>query len=276
MIKGIDVSSYQPGEYDTTGLDFVFIKVSEGINYVNPKLEAQVRTARKAGLVVGLYHFQHHGDPVAEAHYFAEKAKPYMVAGDVIALDWEDHGLTSLDRDLWLKEVKSIHPTHKVTLYTYTSMWSRTSKFVQDGLWIADPNNPAGSPGISTSWLFHQYSDVGGLDRDVANFPSRAALQEWSLADRPKASPPPKPTPVYAPFPGAGFFRLGKKNPLVTAMGKRLVAEGYKGYKVGPGPEFTRDDLKAYAWWQRNLGYKGSEADGYPGKDSWARLKVPK
>lgn len=90
------------------------------------------------------------------------------------------------------------------------------------------------------------------------------------------SAPAPKPTPVYAPYPGAGFFRLGKKHPLITAMGKRLVAEGYKGYAVGPGPEFTRADIKAYAWWQRKLGYSGADADGYPGKTSWNKLKVPK
>jgi hypothetical protein len=93
----------------------------------------------------------------------------------------------------------------------------------------------------------------------------------------PNDSPaPPKPKPVYAPFPGSGFFRLGKKHPLVLAMGKSLVREGYKGYKVGPSDTFERGDIKAYAWWQRKLGYEGSDADGYPGKTSWDKLKVPR
>lgn len=90
------------------------------------------------------------------------------------------------------------------------------------------------------------------------------------------STPTAKPKPVYAPFPGVGFFRLGKKHALVTAMGKRLVAEGYKGYDEGPGPTFTRADIKAYAWWQRKNGYTGSSADGYPGKTTWDKLKVPK
>lgn len=89
-------------------------------------------------------------------------------------------------------------------------------------------------------------------------------------------APAPKPKPVYAPFPGVGFFRLGKKHPLITEMGKALVRAGYKGYAKGPGPEFTRADIKAYAWWQRKLGYTGSAADGYPGATSWAKLKVAK
>lgn len=85
----------------------------------------------------------------------------------------------------------------------------------------------------------------------------------------------PKPSPVYAPFPGSSFFRLGKEHPLILAMGKALVREGYSGYSVGPSQKFERGDIKAYAWWQRKLGYSGSDADGYPGKSSWDKLKVP-
>jgi hypothetical protein len=58
-------------------------------------------------------------------------------------------------------------------------------------------------------------------------------------------------------------------------MGKALVREGYRGYQVGPSTKFERGDIKAYAWWQRKLGYSGSDADGYPGKTSWDKLKVP-
>lgn len=101
----------------------------------------------------------------------------------------------------------------------------------------------------------------------------------WRLVQNgglePEGSPPPKPTPIYAPFPGSSFFRLGQANPLIKAMGKALVREGYSGYAVGPSEKFERGDIKAYAWWQRKLGYSGSDADGYPGKSSWDKLKVP-
>ena len=83
----------------------------------------------------------------------------------------------------------------------------------------------------------------------------------------------PKPRPVYAPYPGNGFFRLGKRHPLITQMGKALKKAGYKPAYT-PTDEFTRADIKAYAWWQRKLGYTGSAADGYPGAKSWAALKV--
>ncbi|MEU6082220.1 peptidoglycan-binding protein [Streptomyces sp. NPDC047108] len=85
---------------------------------------------------------------------------------------------------------------------------------------------------------------------------------------------PPAP-PKYEPFPGASFFREGRNSKIITAMGKRLVAEGCGRYEVGPGPEWTNADKKSYAAWQRKLGYSGSDADGIPGKTSWDKLKVP-
>ena len=83
-----------------------------------------------------------------------------------------------------------------------------------------------------------------------------------------------KPKPSYALYPGKGFFYLGRKHPLITEMGKALVRAGWKGFKVGPCPEFTRADLRAVAWFQRKQGWTGADADGYPGPKTWERLKV--
>jgi hypothetical protein len=95
--------------------------------------------------------------------------------------------------------------------------------------------------------------------------------------------------PVYVPpaveyvtFPGAAWFKTEPSSAVVTAMGKRIVAEGYKGYKVGPGKKWTDADRAAMAWWQRTyskrhgLGWTGEAVDGWPGKTSWDALKVPK
>jgi hypothetical protein len=93
--------------------------------------------------------------------------------------------------------------------------------------------------------------------------------------DGPAKPPAPKPPSSYEPFPGSAFFAPGRRSPVITAMGKRLVAEGCGRYEVGPGPEWSEADRKSYAAWQRKLGYAGSDADGIPGKASWDKLKVP-
>lgn len=99
------------------------------------------------------------------------------------------------------------------------------------------------------------------------------------LATAPGGAPPPASGPSqprYEPFPGTGFFRAGPRSAVVTAMGRRLVAEGCSAYQVGPGPAWSEADRRSYAAWQRKLGYSGADADGWPGATSWRALKVPK
>ncbi|MFH8465325.1 peptidoglycan-binding protein [Streptomyces sp. NPDC017991] len=85
----------------------------------------------------------------------------------------------------------------------------------------------------------------------------------------------PAPAPLHAPFPGAAFFVPGRRSALITAVGKRLVAEGCGRYASGPGPVWTQADVLSYAAWQRALGYVGLAADGIPGRISWDKLRVP-
>lgn len=91
-----------------------------------------------------------------------------------------------------------------------------------------------------------------------------------------KAAPAPKPAPELAPYPGKDFFHLGRVSPLITAMGRALVAAGYKGYKIGPSPIWGPGDRKAIQWFQQKQGWTGPDADGYPGSETWRRLRVRK
>lgn len=86
----------------------------------------------------------------------------------------------------------------------------------------------------------------------------------------------------YEPFPGSSFFHGGRHSPIITAMGRRLVAEGCGRYNSGPGPDWTNADRASFAAWQHkyskehHLGWSDADCDGIPGKTSWAALKVPK
>ncbi|MGW4030261.1 peptidoglycan-binding protein [Streptomyces sp. NPDC004838] len=96
-------------------------------------------------------------------------------------------------------------------------------------------------------------------------------------AKPPAAKPPATPpgTPRHQPFPGTAFFTGRPSSPIVTAMGRRLIAEGCSAYTVGPSPRWSEADRRSYAKWQRKLGFSGSDADGWPGRASWNALKVP-
>ena len=86
----------------------------------------------------------------------------------------------------------------------------------------------------------------------------------------------PSQTTSYVPYPGESWFKKEPNSAIVTAMGKRLVAEGCSAYKGGPGPQWTEADRASYRKWQLKLGFTGDDANGWPGRTSWDKLKVPK
>lgn len=228
-VKGIDVASYQSTVYDITGLSFVFVKATEGTRYVNPRHAAQVAHARAAGLVVGHYHFARPGDMAAQVRYFLAHATP--AAGDVLCLDWEDSGVSSDWKDAWLRYVRVKAPGHRVVLYCNRSFWlgRDTTSFCGDGLWIADPGAPAGSPRVKHPWTFHQYG-ISGADLDVANFATRAALNAWAakgVITPPKTTIAPKEAAVsmqIVDIPQTGDIGTVDEN---TPSGRKEYGIGY-------------------------------------------------
>lgn len=181
MLHGVDVSSHQ-SDYSAEGLDFVFVKATEGRSYINPRQKAQAAEARKAGCVVGFYHFLWPGNIAAQARYFVEECA--SVEGDLLAADWERTSDGTMagnaQKDQFLREVKRLRPTHQVILYCNRDFWLNhdTTSYAADGLWIADYVT-AGKPRIKARWRFHQYTNRP-LDKDVGNFESRAALKRWA------------------------------------------------------------------------------------------------
>lgn len=86
-----------------------------------------------------------------------------------------------------------------------------------------------------------------------------------------------KPAPAYEPYPGDGFFHAGRTSPIVTALGRRLVALGFgRHYQTGPGPNWTEADRLNVADYQRSRKDLAGDPDGYPGPKTWADLNVPK
>lgn len=179
-VNGIDIAHYQPNNYSTRGLDFVFVKATEGVSYVSPSHDAQVAHGRSNGLVVGHYHFQRPGSPTAQAKYFLTHAKPR--AGDMLACDWEDPAVPEADKNAFIRAVQKASPGLRVGLYANLEFWLDRDKssFCGHFLWVADPSAAKGHPRVQHPWLFHQYSEAGGLDHDAGNFADRTALQRWA------------------------------------------------------------------------------------------------
>lgn len=94
---GVDVASYQATDmaaYHKAGASFAIVKLTEGVDYVNPKGAKQVASSRANHLYTHAYHFARFGFAVnwakKEAAYFIKEAKKQDISKKrMLWLDWE-------------------------------------------------------------------------------------------------------------------------------------------------------------------------------------------
>ncbi|WP_348532811.1 peptidoglycan-binding protein [Kitasatospora sp. MAP5-34] len=92
------------------------------------------------------------------------------------------------------------------------------------------------------------------------------------IPPEPTLNPPPPRVPA-PPYPGADAFGPGRSGPAIQQLGEQLVKRGYgRHYTDGPGPDWTENDRLNVADFQLAQGWTGTEADGYPGPDTWKLL----
>lgn len=94
---GVDVASYQNtdmADYHKAGASFAIVKLTEGMDYVNPKASKQVVSSRANHLYTHAYHFARFGSSVSqakkEAAFFIKEAKKEDISQKrMLFLDWE-------------------------------------------------------------------------------------------------------------------------------------------------------------------------------------------
>ncbi|MEV4558843.1 peptidoglycan-binding protein [Kitasatospora sp. NPDC049285] len=143
-------------------------------------------------------------------------------------------------------------------------------------------NNPGDPEGGSHVVLFGGWTDAThtrytALEQTLPGTTERSTpYAYWSHADayvpyRYKGLNAPQPLPDA--FPGADAFGPGKVNAYVTRLGRMLVDRGAsRYYHEGPSADWGEADRKATEAFQLAQGWRGGEADGYPGKDTWDLL----
>ncbi len=174
-LKGIDVSKWQ-GDIDwfsvaSDGVDFAFIRVSDGLGYPDPVFQTNWKEAHNVGIVRGVYQFFRPGeDPVAQAQYLLEQMGPLLEGDlppviDVEVTDGQSDATIVANMQAWLDTVENALGV-KPIIYTSPGFWAKldTSAFGAYPLWVAHwgtdcPTMPAGW----TDWIFWQTSDSGSI-----------------------------------------------------------------------------------------------------------------
>lgn len=157
MLKGIDISHHQKGlDLSKIDFDFVIIKATEGIGYVDECCDGFFQQALKLKKKIGFYHFARPvNDAVKEAQYFYSQTKNYF--GKAIpVLDWEMENKWDVAwAKRWLDEVYRLSGV-KPMIYMSASVmrgydWSPVVAG-DYGLWIASYGKNVVSSNYNHNW----------------------------------------------------------------------------------------------------------------------------
>lgn len=174
ITPGIDVSAWNPNinwpRVKTAGKHFVFIKATEGIDYVSPQFAGDWAAAKQSGILRGAYHFFRPGlNPTTQAQLFIRTIGA-LGAEDLPALfDWEVTDNVSIATQIqraqvWLDLVEKATGKTPI-IYSGPSFWNvlkNPISFIRYPLFIA--NYQVSCPAIPapwSAWTFWQH----GADR---------------------------------------------------------------------------------------------------------------
>lgn len=204
--KGMDVSGWQPGiNWNTVkanGIEFAYIKATEGTTYTNPEFSSQYVGATNIGIIRGGYHFARPdvSSGATQANFFLAHGGGWSADGRTLpgALDIEYNpygatcfGLSAASMVNWIRDFSNTYhaaTTRYPIIYSTTDWWKtctgNSAAFASTNpLWIARYSSAIGT--LPAGWAFTtfwQYADSGAVpgDQDYFNGDS-AGLKRMAL-----------------------------------------------------------------------------------------------
>lgn len=179
-MQGVDVSHYQGDvnfkEVERSGIEFVYVKATEGVKYVDPRYHTNVEKLLDTSLLTGAYHFFRPDDDVIDqANHFISRVShgkhtlPPM-------LDVEVSGTISRQElssrvMQWLEYVEKKLQCRPV-LFSNAGFWQQYlgPSFDKYIFWLSDYETSPKVPAGLTNWRIWQYSDtakVKGISNNV-------------------------------------------------------------------------------------------------------------
>lgn len=188
-IVGVDISAHNGApDFDSVagaGVDFVYLKASEGSSFRDAAFIRNYAAARRTDLAVGAYHFfRFDSDGVSQAENLLGALRGLRMDLPV-AIDVEEwQNAATVPTSLVIERLETMlsllrDAGHRVIVYTNKSGHSRFLRDVDAELWICSFTTP---PIGRTDWRLWQHSHLGRLpgvagvvDMDTFN----GTRQEW-------------------------------------------------------------------------------------------------
>lgn len=186
-VPGIDVSHWQGGinwtRVRNSGIQFAFIKATEGSSYKDPRFNANYTNAYYAGVIRGAYHFARPNvsSGYHQANRLASNGGAWSADSRTLpaALDLEGnpygaycYGKSASAMRSWIQSFLNryrVRTTRHAVIYTTTSWWvtctgNWSGPWNTSPLWIARwASSPGGLPSGAPFWSFWQYTSTGSV-----------------------------------------------------------------------------------------------------------------
>ena len=201
-VHGIDVARFQ-GNIDwraanQAGVNFAFIKATEGGDVLDPEFRNNWRAAGRAGVLRGAYHFYYFCTTARkQAKWFIRSVpKSQGALPPVLDMEWNPHSPTC-DKRPPAKEVRAEmkvfldrlerHYGQRPIIYTTPQFYRENGlgRLKGEEFWLRSVAKTLDKVYPGQSWSFWQYSSTGvveGIEGDVdlnAFAGSRQAWAEW-------------------------------------------------------------------------------------------------
>jgi len=179
-MKGCDISHYQNGvlwdEVVKDGIDFVIIKATQGVDYVDPALKGNAINAHAAGLPISYYHYASLNthdvvtDAKSEALNFANAIKNLPKNDFPLALDIEENKaeLSKQEVQAWIVSFVNQMGAigyYDIYIYSYRSFLDSNlptdHPFGANKLWLACYSPKVTIPNGWKEYEILQYSQRG-------------------------------------------------------------------------------------------------------------------
>jgi lysozyme len=173
---GIDVSYYQGdiawSRVRRAGVQFAFIRVSDGSTIRDSQFAANWNGARRASVLRGAYQFfRPEEDPIAQANLLINTLRAHGRGELPPVIDIEVTGglpLASVvaNARVWIEQVRSQLGVEPIVYTNYGMFrWGGAEPLAQQPLWLAHYTEDCPSiPPPWTQWTFWQYTENGRVD----------------------------------------------------------------------------------------------------------------
>lgn len=174
---GIDVSRYQEDiDFEAVandGIEVVYIKSSEGTEWIDPYFEQNYEGAKAAGLKVGFYHFvtaRSVSEAINEANFFVSVINDKQIDAK-LAVDFEDFGELSKEEinQITLAFAEEVEKLSGKEVVIYSNSSNATDVFDESltkySLWVAQyDGDEISNEVIWETWAGWQYTDTGTVE----------------------------------------------------------------------------------------------------------------